>query len=232
LGIYDQFVCCSPRVIERSRRILAAKKPLFVSPACETSADRIIRTYSWNASHTPDHSTAPNTPNYPASSLGLTNYLQVNHSNPDLGQVNSHSPATSLAPGPVPIRQQYTYHHTPTSAPTIGDPLRFIDGNPRPAKSPRHVAPPELPSNVPYNEYGTRFAPPYSGPSEAMPARAPEYFPTTMSINAWTSGPEAGVVYGTSSQTPGVHHYEFPNEQYVKEEEAPHPPMHYTWNQS
>jgi hypothetical protein len=57
-------------------------------------------------------------------------------------------------------------------------------------------------------------------------------------MNAWTSGPEAGILYGTSSQAPGVRHYEFPNEEYVKEdeedeeEEAPHPPQHYTWNQS
>jgi hypothetical protein len=48
----------------------------------------------------------------------------------------------------------------------------------------------------------------------------------------WTSASEGGGVYGTS-QPPGVHQYEFPTEQsqYVKQEgEAPHPPMHYTWN--
>lgn len=216
--------------MKHSRGIPARKETLFINCLIEAIANR-TRTYSsWNTTHTPDHTTAPNTPNYPATSLGLANYLQVNHSNPDLAQASSQLPATSIAPGPAPTRQQYAYHHTPTSAPITSEPLRFIDSNPRPAKSPRHVAPPELSSNAPYTEYGTRFALPYSGPSEAMPTRAPEYFPTTMSINAWTSGPEAGVVYGTSSQAPGVHHYEFPNEQYVKEEEAPHPPQHYSWN--
>jgi hypothetical protein len=217
---------------------LLRREPYFV----RTLADR-TRTYSaWNATHTPDHTTAPNTPNYPAPSIGIDNYLQVNHSDPNLAQSSSHSPATSLAPGPPPVRQQYAYHHPPSTEGGSSAPLRFIDSNPRPAKSPRHVAPPEVPSNAPqaYSEYSTRFVAPYSQPlNEAMPSRAPEYFPTTqqhsMSMSQpWTSGPEAGVVYGTS-QPPGVHHYEFPHEQgqYVKEEGgqvAPHPPMHYTWD--
>jgi len=203
----------------------------FDSSTISGSPSMIRQTYtSWNPTHTPDHTTAPSTPNYAATSIGLDNYLQVSHSNQDLGQGNSHPPPTSLAPGPPPIRQQYAYHHPPTSAPSAGESLRFIDSNPRPAKSPRHVAPPELPSNAPYSEYGARFAAPYSGPSEAMPSRAPDYFPTSMPMNPWTSAPEPGVVYGTSGQAPGVHHYEFPSEQYVKEEGAPHPPMHYTWN--
>lgn len=205
-------------------------------------ADRTTRTYSsWNATHTPDHTTAPNTPNYPATSVGIDNYLQVNHSDQNLAQPSSHPPATSLAPGPPPIRQQYAYHHPPVSEALSSAPLRFIDSNPRPAKSPRHVAPPEVPSNAPqgYQEYSTRFAAPYSAsPNEAMPSRAPDYFPTAHSMSMsqpWTSGPEPGVVYGTS-QPPGVHHYEFPSEQgqYVKEESggggALHPPMQYTWN--
>ena len=214
---------------------MLCRKPYFV----RTNADR-ARTYSsWNATHTPDHTTAPNTPSYPAPSMGLDSYLQVNHSDPNLAQPSTHSPATSLAPGQPSIRQQYAYHHPPANEAQPPATLRFIDSNPRPAKSPRHVAPPEVPSNAPqaYSDYSTRFAAPYSqAPTEAMPSRAPDYFPTTqqhpMSMNQpWTSSSEGGVVYGTA-QPPGVHHYEFPNEQghFVKQEEAPHPPMHYTWN--
>jgi len=63
-----------------------------------------------------------------------------------------------------------------------------------------------------------------------MPTRAPDYFPTTMSMqNSWTTGPETGVVYGTASQNPGVQHYEFPSEQYVKDEGGSQS-QNYTWN--
>lgn len=163
----------------------------------------------------------------------MDGYLQVNSSNQDP------SPITPIV-GP-PLRQQYAYHHPPLPSAPPNDsstPLRFIDSNPRPAKSPRHVAPPELPSNAPhqpYPEYGTRFAAPY----EAMPSRAPEYFPTTLPMQPWTSGAEAGPgsVYGTSSHPPQhhpQHNYEFPSEQYVKEEQGSQGqgqgPNHYTWN--
>ncbi len=105
--------------------------------------------------------------------------------------------------------------------------MRFVDSNPRPSKSPRHVAPPEVPSN--YADYPTtRFGPPYSGSNnDPLPSRGPEYFPPAM--QPWTSSPETGVVYGTASQAPGVQHYEFPNDQYGKEEGGSGPP-HYTWN--
>ncbi|KAG4415211.1 hypothetical protein IFR04_011670 [Cadophora malorum] len=189
---------------------------------------------SWNAAHTPDHTTGPNTPNYPAPSLSLDSYLQVHPSNNNNSPSDLHSsnPPPITMPGPQPpLRQQYAYH-PPSSAPT-SEPIRFIDSNPRPSKSPRHAAPPEvplpLPSNGNYSEYGSRYMPPYSNNSnEAMPSRAPEYFPPTQQqMQAWTSGPDTGVVYGTS-QAPGVHHYEFPSEQY-KEETASQQP-HYTWN--
>jgi len=187
---------------------------------------------SWSASHTSDHSNTPSTPSYGTSAVGLENYLQVNHSNSDLPHPSSHSPtATMSATQPPPIRQQYAYH--PASAPAAGaPPIRFIDSNPRPAKSPRHAAPPELPSNAPYSDYGTRFAPPYSGPPEPMPPRNPDYFPNPVSLqNSWTTAPETGAVYETSTQTSsGQQHYDFPHEQqqYVKDENNTQ--SHYTWN--
>lgn len=190
------------------------------------------RTYpTWSTSHTSDHSNTPNTPNYATSAVGLDSYLQVNHSNSDLSHPSTHSPtATMSATQAPPIRQQYAYH--PASAPAAGGPpIRFIDSNPRPAKSPRHAAPPELPSNTPYSDYGTRFAPPYSGPAEPMPPRNPDYFPNPVPMQNWTTAPESGGVYGTSAQTSssGQQHYEFPSEQqYVKDENNPQP--HYTWN--
>jgi len=214
------------------------REPYFV----RAHADK-IRSYSpWNANQTSDHTTAPNTPNYQAPSLGIENYLQVSHSDPNLAQSSSHTPTPNLAPGQQLNRQQYAYHHSQNSETPPSTNLRFIDSNPRPTKSPRHIAHPEVPSNAPqaYSDYSTRFAASYTQPpSEAMPPRALEYFPTTqqqsMSMSQpWTTGPESSVVYGTSRQ-PGVHHYEFPHEQsqYVKGDgggAAPHPPMQYTWN--
>ncbi|CZR60287.1 related to acid phosphatase [Phialocephala subalpina] len=175
-------------------------------------------TYStWNAAQTSDHTTSPNTPSYPVPAVGMDNYLQVNNSTQDL-HANTHSPATVIPP---PIRQ-YAYH--PSSGPG-GE--RFVDNNPRPTKSPRHVAPPEIPSS--YAEYGTRFAPPYSGGNnDPIPSRNPEYFPPALPLQPWSSGPGTGVVYGTA-QAPGVQHYDFPNDQYVKEEGNSGPP-HYTWH--
>ncbi|KAH8682872.1 hypothetical protein BGZ60DRAFT_427361 [Tricladium varicosporioides] len=188
----------------------------------------------WSAAHTSEHNTTPNTPSYHAPSAGLENYLQVNHSNADIPHGSTHSPiATHSAthPHPPPMRQQYAYH--PASAPpTGGPPIRFIDSNPRPTKSPRHVAPPDLPANAPYQEYGTRFAPPYSGPTEAMPTRGADYFPTTMPMQAWTSAPEPGPIYGTSTQPESnVQHYAYPNQnQQTFKEEHNNPQQHYTWS--
>jgi hypothetical protein len=191
------------------------------------------RTYpAWSASHISDHSNTPSTPSYGTSAVGLENYLQVNQSNSDLPHPSSHSPTTTMsATHPPPVRQQYAYH--PASAPAAGgQPLRFIDSNPRPAKSPRHAAPPELPSNVPYSDYGTRFAPPYSGLPEPMPPRNPDYFPNPVSLQTnWTTAPETGAVYETSTQTSsGQQHYDFPSEQqqYIKDENNTQ--SNYTWN--
>ena len=168
--------------------------------------------------------------------MGLENYLQVNQSNPDLHS-NSHSPVNAMAAPQPPSRQQYPY---PASAPPTGTPIRFIDNNPRPAKSPRHIAPPELPSNAPnpYPDYGTRFAPPYNGTQEtSLPTRDPDYFPTPLPLQsqAWTTAQDTQALYGTATTTPAqqrgqapAQHYEFPSEQYVKEE--PHTHGNYTWN--
>ncbi|PVH73140.1 p53-like transcription factor [Cadophora sp. DSE1049] len=218
-----------PHVVELPR------SPFTFDSSTISGSPSMVRqsTYqSWNAAHTPDHTTAPNTPNYPAPSLSLDSYLQVNNtSNPPSDLHSSNPPSTTMPAPQPPLRQQYAYH-PPSSAPT-SESLRFIDNNPRPAKSPRHAAPPDvplpLPSNGSYPEYTSRYMPPYSNSSNvAMPSRAPEYFPPTQQqMQSWTSGPDTGVVYGTS-QAPGVHHYEFPSEQY--KEESASQQSHYTWN--
>jgi hypothetical protein len=182
------------------------------------------RTYSaWNAAHTPDRGTAPNTPSYPVSSASLESYLQVNNSSADLSHV-VHSPSTTMAP----IHQQYTYN---TGTATTAEPLRFIDSNPRPTKSPRHIAPPTVPSNV-YPDYGTRFIPSYTGTTEETHSRAPEYFPPVLPLQSWTSAPNAASLYGTSNAVPGVQHYEFPSQQFVKEDNSlqqQNQQPHYAW---
>jgi len=157
------------------------------------------------------------------SSAGLESYLQLN-SNSDLSHV-MHSPPTTMAP----IRQQYTYS---TGTATVSESLRFIDNNPRPTKSPRHIAPPTVPSNV-YPDYGTRFVPPYIGTTEVTPSRAPEYFSPGLPLQSWTSAPNSTPLYGTSNGVPGLQHYEFPSQQFVKEENSlqqrQHQQLHYTW---
>ena len=138
------------------------------------------------------------------------------------------SPPMPMAAPPVPNRH-YSFSSSGTPS---GAPIRFVDSNPRPTKSPRHAAPPELLSN-PYSDYGTRLTSPYNGNNSPLTTRTSEYFPATMPMPAWTTGPESGVVYGTAAQPiqpPTTQHYEFPNESYVKEEN--NHPQHYTWNQS
>ncbi|KAL2067667.1 hypothetical protein VTL71DRAFT_15763 [Oculimacula yallundae] len=199
---------------------------------------------SWNAAHSSDHTTTPNTPNYAAPPLALDSYLQVNnhHNSSSTSELHSNPPSTMPLPPPS-HRQQYPYH-APSSGPP-NDSLRYIDSNPRPSKSPRHVGPPEVgstsagPSTGNYSEYGSRYMPPYSVSSstgnEAMPSRAPEYFPPTQThMQTWTSGPDTGVVYGTSQAPQGVQQYEFPNEGYKEEstsqQQQQQQQPHYTWS--
>ena len=130
--------------------------------------------------------------------------------------------------GPKPPIRQFTFQHSPISPP--GPPVRFIDSNPRPAKSPRHIAPPELPSSGPFPDLGARFGPSYSGSSEKLQQRESGYFPTSLQMQAWTTAPGTTGMYGTALQAPtsNVQHYEFPNENYPKDES--HTPQNYTWN--
>lgn len=61
---------------------------------------------------------------------------------------------------------------------------------------------------------------------------APEYFPPVLPM--WTSGPSSGAGYGTvggAGTGVGAQQYEFPSEQYVKEEGGVGQP-HYTWGSS
>ncbi|KAG9231886.1 hypothetical protein BJ875DRAFT_381924 [Amylocarpus encephaloides] len=223
------------------------RSPFTFDSATIPGSPSLIRqsTYpNWNAHQAPDHATAPNTPNYPAPPVALESYLHhTNHSTPDVSHATNHSPIATMGSSQPPLRQ-YAYH--PASAPPIsGQPIRFIDSNPRPAKSPRHVAPPDIPPGSYHSDYAasTRFAPPYSASTEPMPTRSADYFPQPAPVPSWTTGPESGPIYGgstASAQQPpaGIQHYDFPTEthsysreepvqQYSKEESAQ---QHYTWS--
>jgi len=193
----------------------------------KTSADIRTRTYpAYLGSHAVEQSTAPRKPNYPdTSSLGM-DYLQVNHSTPEPS--HSHLPTTTIEGPQAPVRQQYPFKPSSVS-PTV-PPVCFIDSNPRPAKSTRHVAPQDLPSIAPYTGYEARFAPPYAGPNGTLPQREPGYFPTSAPMQAWTTAADTGAVYGTAMQTPtsNIQHYQFHDETYVKEETSTE--QNYMWN--
>jgi len=206
---------------------------LAFHPKRETHTDSLPRTYpSYLPSHPPEHSgsTAPSTPNFQAP-MTLDSFLQVNPG--PSSNLSSGIPHSS--PSQPPIRQQYaSYTHIPTSSPPQvpqpGPPLRFIDSNPRPTKSPRHVPPPEIPSNTQYSDYGTRFAAPYNsnpsanmnsgngGGNELLPPRDSTYFPTSMPMNTWSAGQETAGVY--TIPAPGesgglrTQHYQFPADGY------------------
>lgn len=174
-------------------------------------------------SHTEEHSTGPNTPSYQAP-IGLENYLPVSHSNADI------SSSSTIIPRSQPAPQQYTFQ-TPSNSSHSGSQIRFIDNNPRPAKSPRHVAPPELPTSS-YNDYSARFAPPYNNPGDGLPPRDSGYFSTSLPMHqAWSAPSDTSGTYGTSLQgAPSGQHYQFPTEGYVKEENNQQ--QNYTWNNS
>ncbi|KAL3422713.1 transcriptional regulator vib-1 [Phlyctema vagabunda] len=194
---------------------------------------------SWSATqHQSEHNTA-SVPSYQPQSAVQTDYLHVSHSD------STYPPGTTVVSGttmPAPqsiSRSQYQYYPPPTTS-SNPLPVRYVDSNPRPAKSPRHIGPPDLPTN-PYSEYGSaRFAPSYTGLGDvSAPLQSPptvqtsvqqrEYFPTTssMSMQAWTTAADAGGIYGTSMPAGSAQQYNFSGDsQYVKNETA----SHYTWN--
>ncbi|KAA8572392.1 hypothetical protein EYC84_003014 [Monilinia fructicola] len=190
---------------------------------------------SWFAPpHSSEHTPAPSTPNYqgPPPSLSMDSYLQGNH--PSSENPQTHSPASTMS-GPAPPARSYTYQNTTSPS---GAPVRFIDSNPRPSKSPRHQAPPELNSSF-SSDFTARFtAPaPYSSTTEAAQPR--EYFPTSMSMQPWTTAQDTASTYGTALPAVNSSHYEYSGDQhYVKEESHSQPPpqhqqssqQHYTWS--
>ncbi|KAF5879342.1 putative ndt80 like dna-binding family protein [Botrytis fragariae] len=190
---------------------------------------------SWFAPpHSSEHTPGPSTPNYqgPPPSLSMDNYLQGNHSSSENPQ--NHSPASTM-PAPAPPVRSYTYHSTTSPG---GAPIRFIDSNPRPAKSPRHQAPPELNSSF-SSDFTARFNAPAPYSSASDPAHPREYFPTSMSMQPWTTAQDTASTYGTTLPAVTSSHYEYPGDQhYVKEEGHSQPPpphqqpsqQHYTWS--
>ncbi|RAL67435.1 hypothetical protein DID88_008190 [Monilinia fructigena] len=149
---------------------------------------------SWFAPpHASEHTPAPSTPNYqgPPPSLSMDNYLQGNHASSENPQ--THSPASTM-PGPAPPVRSYTYQNTTSPS---GAPVRFIDSNPRPSKSPRHQAPPELNSSF-SSDFTARFTAPASYSSTTGAAQPREYFPTSMSMQPWTTAQDTASTYGTA----------------------------------
>jgi hypothetical protein len=173
--------------------------------------------------------------------VALDGYLQSSHSHSSSD--SSHSQSRSQAPS----TQQYTYL-PPTSSPAqLAAPIKFVDSNPRPSKSPRHVAPPERQLSLPESSYpdynSARFTGPYhNNPSDVLPPRDPAYFPQPLSLQQqqtsqpWTSTSDSSGVYGTTIQAPSTqtNHYQFPPEPYVKPEENNHPQPQpsYAWTAS
>ena len=182
------------------------------------------------------HSTAPHTPSFQAP-VGLDNYLQVSHSSADVN--HSHAPTSiprAQPPQQQQQQQQYTYQPISSSPAQLAAPIKFVDSNPRPAKSPRHAAPPERHNTLPetsYPDYGGRFAAPYNGTSDVLPPRDPGYFPSSVPLQQpWSSTSDTSGVYGTSMQAPSNinDHYQFPPVSYAKD--GSNNQQNYTWNPS
>ncbi|RFU26692.1 hypothetical protein B7463_g9641, partial [Scytalidium lignicola] len=202
---------------------------------------------SWTGpQHISEQNPSPTNPSFPPPPYSMDSYLQANRTNQELP--SSHSPPTTMPPPQQPPlhQQQSQYPYHPNPLPSTGAvPIRFVDSNPRPTKSPRHIGPSEAPSSVSssYPAYGSRYPPaPYSaGNPESQPTpqgSSRDYYPpSSMPMNSWTTGADVNGIYGTSlpvsTAPPGHHlpqHYEpASNGAYPKEEPgAPH--QHYGWN--
>lgn len=163
--------------------------------------------------------------------MALDSFLQVNHTS-TADMAHSSSPTTMMPRTQPQQLQQYSYQ-TVSSPAQSAAPIRFIDNNPRPAKSPRHIPPPASLPQPAYPDNGARFTPAYNGSAEGH--REP-YFPTSLPMHqqAWTSASDTPGVYGATMQAPTSnlqHHYQFPNDSYVKDENN-HTQQNYTWNPS
>ena len=121
---------------------------------------------------------------------------------------------------------------------------RFVDTNPRPSKSPRHVAPSELPSGAAYpSDYGRAYATQFGGGSgsEQMEARggAPSGHFQSASLNSmhgWTGAPDSSGIYGAPMPALATanmqEQYHFQNEPFPKQEGSGNPPTNYSWSSS
>ena len=152
-------------------------------------------------------------------------YFQVKHSQSDLSE--SQSPLTA-ASSSQPLARRYTFQSSPIS--TSKPPLWFIDGNPRPTKSRRHVPPPELPLDAPYPGYGAQPTPPYTATSEPLLQPSSAYFPTSLPIQAWITAPQASSALGKVTQTSitNPQHCVFVRDDFFKE--GTHTQQSFAWN--
>lgn len=164
--------------------------------------------------------------------MGLDNYLQNSHSNQDIPQSSTSA---------ILRNQQQPQHYSFQSVSAhsrSGSQIRFIDSNPRPAKSPRHVSPPPpavIPQSPSYTNFGSRFAPPYNGSGTGLPTVSePQHFSSTIPLQqSWTAPPDTGGGYEASESLPSMSQsqlYQFPTESYMKEDSNQQ--QNYTWNPS
>jgi hypothetical protein len=131
----------------------------------------------------------------------------------------------------LPIRQQYGYNIT-SSPPQIVPQTRFVDTNPRPSKSPRHVAPSELPANTSYPEYGRGFAPQYGSGGDQMEPRGAGPFQPGLSMQNWTGAPDTSGIYGAPMPALASNlqeQYQFSSETFPKSD-AGNQPTNYSWS--
>lgn len=164
----------------------------------------------------------------------MDNYLQVNQSNQPGSGLAHLGPPTA---GPqIPIRQQqYAFNITSSPPQMVPQQPRFGDGNPRPSKSPRHVAPSQLPPDTAYPDYGTRFAAQYAASNEQLEPRGPGHFPPAINMQPWTGAPDTSGIYAPPMPALASilqeQHYEYPSDGFSKTDSGA-APSNYSWSAS
>ena len=154
--------------------------------------------------------------------MGPDPYMQVQTSRSDLQHL--HSP-TSTMPGPVPPLGTQDAYHSPTGPPPPPNSMNYIDDNPRPSKSPRHMPPPD----AQFPDISSRYATAHVPQNEAMPPR--EYFSANLPSHPLPPRPDAEV-YGTAmpSNYQGQG-YEYAQGGYARDSRpSPSGQQNYTWS--
>lgn len=173
-----------------------------------------------------DQHTAATTPTYPPPQMTASSYMNHGEST-DLPRLTTSSVIPTQPPVvTAPPRGQY--YHTNSSSPASALPLHFVDSNPRPAKSPRHAAPPDLSSINPYPPFRDSVPPQYAVPDNEHTVPPRDYFPGNgLPSEAWQPTENGNVSYSAPMHAPSNQQYGFNAGSYAKE-----PPQHphYTWS--